>query len=328
MQTVAQRWLKGTRAPKALSVSELAAAYQEDRFKAWKPDQAHAAAYLARSRCPDFETAAPRAMEAPDRDTFLWRFCMLAFEKAGIRWRPQYQKRGTCVGQGYKLGGDTVLAKHAVLFGKKFPGRCAVAGTYPGGRVDVAGQPGSWDGSNGSWTIEWVLKWGLLLLNGVGLTEDSRDEDERLALRWCASRQGVPAAEETLAKKRPIRYGPRVRQARECAKILQAGNPVVECSNLIASGRRDRNGFSPVSRSGGHCQLVWAVRFNPMGFLIQNSWSEDWGSGPKWPDDQPDGSVWVDEGEMQAILNQGDTYAMIDAGGLEPLDDDPYSVLL
>lgn len=273
-----------------------------------------------------FSQAFPEAMDRPLRDVYAWRARTIALEKHGLpKWRPQYQKRGTCVGQGGKLAADDLLALNFVLHGVPFPGRAAVAGMYPGSRVDVGGQPGRWDGSTGSWLNKWVTqRGGVLLLKTLSLPEDSRDEDEQLAVRWCASRDGVPTEYEDDAKERVVAVGALCRTTEELTAGQNAGGVLVQCSNLIASGRRDSHGYSPVSRSGGHCQLVDGCRDVSgrvaRGYLQQNSWWE-WGSGQMFPDDQPVGSVWIDADDMQAQLNQRDSYLWFGVNGPASPDD-------
>ena len=65
--------------------------------------------------------------------------------------------------------------------------------------------------------------------------------------------------------------------------------------------------------------LCWSVRHQKNGSprdggLIQNSWSENWCRGPKWPADQPDGSFWASRENIQAALDQGDCFAI---GGVD-----------
>jgi hypothetical protein len=61
--------------------------------------------------------------------------------------------------------------------------------------------------------------------------------------------------------------------------------------------------------------LVWGVRHKANGSpddmgLIQNSWNTNWCSGPRWPDDQPDGSFWARRRDIEAALQQGDSWAI------------------
>ena len=126
-------------------------------------------------------------------------------EESKVKYNWRYQKRGTCVGQAASTAAEIVMAVAWLVFDKKFPGRAAVATSYAGSRVEVAGQPGNWDGSNGSWVAEFVTKWGVALLSELGLQEDELDADERLAVQWAASRSGVPDKFEKIARERGAR---------------------------------------------------------------------------------------------------------------------------
>lgn len=288
------------------SPADLAKLYDYDVWRVWTPPSpARVAARMERR----FMARAPRAMDAPDRDTFLWRYLSLACRKLGVKFRAQYQQRGTCVGQGGKNAGDVLMAINHFAYGLPLIGRNAVAGTYTGSRVESAGRPGRWDGSNGDWLAEWVEGiGGLLLLKDLGLAEDDRRNDERLAVQWTNSRQGIPAQYERMAKLRPVTDCSLCLDVREAAKGIQSGSPLVMCSNLIATGRRDRHGFSELRRSGGHCQVNIGVRYDPLGFYQWNSWDDRWGSGPLWPYDMPLGGVWITGDEMQAQLRQRDSF--------------------
>jgi len=258
--------------------------------------------------------------KVPKRDAFLWQILWTAMEENDLgEWMPQYQRRGTCVGQAWKLGCDTAMALAYVLFNKEFPGRASVATIYAGSRVEVAGRSGRWDGSNGYWAAEYVTDWGITTLKELGLQEDSRTEDERLAIRWTGSRDGVPASFEDMAEERPVLMTPRVTTIDEALLALDSGSPISIASNLIPTGRVDRNGVSPVRRNGGHNTLVWGVKWikdDPF-FLYQNSWN---GWGIQTDKGQPAGSVWISAGDLKSTLNQNDSHAIVGVGGLEPLN--------
>lgn len=303
------------------SVKDLEAAYRDDVFHAWNRDAAMMA--IRQSPKPAMCLAGAYLMDMKDRDTFGYRYLMQVMKDTGQRWKPQYQKRGTCVGQGGKLGADAIMSVNHLVYGRAWQGRASVAGMYAGSRVDVGNRPGRWDGSTGIWLSDWVSKkGGVLLMKDIGLPDDSQDPDEQMGVRWTNSREGVPAQEERISRERPVQQVVHTTDAREAAKVIQNLGFVINCSNLIPTGRRDRNGFSPVRRSGGHCTLFWAVRYNPFGLLYQNSW-DGWGDGPTFPDDQPPGSVWVDEDEANAILRQGDSYGWIGVQGFQPVTNYP-----
>lgn len=287
-----------------------------DRFSAWVPPSKVQIA--SRPQVSQISTRKP-----VKRDTFLWEMLEIAIDENELgelgEWRPQKQQRGTCVGQGWKLGCDTAAAMAYIFFNKVFPGRMAVATIYAGSRVEIAGRPGWSDGSNGYWAAEWVTEYGCTTLRELGLSEDSRYEDERLAVRWTGSRSGVPAKFEEMAEERPVQMTPRVSNIEEALLAIDSGSAISICSNLIPSGQCDKDGVSRVRRRGGHCMLIWGVQYlrgEPV-FLCQNSWGP-WGSPSM--DGQPVGSVWITAGDLQSILNQNDSHAIVGLGGLEPLD--------
>lgn len=228
--------------------------------------------------------------------------------KITYNWR--YQKRGTCVGQAASTAAEIVMAVAWLVFDKKFPGRAAVATNYAGSRVEVGGQPGSWDGSNGSWVAEFVSRWGVALLSELGLGDEELDADERLAVQWTASRSGVPDKFEKIARDRPIVNTPLVTEEDELIACMESGNPIVDCSNLIPIDR-DTDSTVPVQRSGGHATVFGGIRWvkDTCDILYINSWSEQWGRG---------GCVWITLKDAMRILAQGDSYAFIGIQGLAP----------
>lgn len=286
-----------------------------------KRDDFHAAQFAAQSTTPIFCLAAPEVMDQPDRDTFLWRWLEVACKShygAEWKWRSQYQRQGTCAGQSTKLAQDIVAAVQSVLYMQQFPGRFSVAANYAGGRVDISRQPGRWQGASMVSMAEWSTKFGSLLLKDLGLDDHDLDQDEAYALAWCNSSEGVPKNFETAARKFPIEGASLASTAREVGKAIQNGNPAIQGSSLIPTGTRTATGFGRVAPAGGHATVFTAVRYNPFGLLYQNSWSDRWGTGPVWPFDMPTGSVWLDEDESNAIIQQRQTYVLFTMKGLVP----------
>lgn len=252
-----------------------------------------------------------RLFTAKKQDVDLVEILKAAYDdrKVVLKWR--YQKRGTCVGQGAATAADMVMAVAWLVFDKKIPGRAAVATGYAGSRVEVAGQPGGWDGSNGNWIAEFMTKWGVAVLPEIGLGEQELDADERLAVQWAASRAGVPEKFELIAKERPIVRAPQVKTAEELIACLESGNPVIHGSNLIPKDRDTPNTTVPVARSGGHLTVFGAIRWvnGEPQIKYVNSWSEGWGTG---------GCVWITLGDAVRILNQDDAFAFVGIQGLAP----------
>lgn len=257
------------------------------------------------------------------RDVFLYRYLyqVLGGEK---NWLPQWQKRGTCVGQGAKLLADKMMAINHIFGGGQWLGRASVAGLYAASRVEIGRQPGRWDGSTGFWVAKAMKEIGILLLRDLGLPDDATDADEELAVRWAASRSGIPDDKEALAGERVVydTYVPETPD--ECAAALDAGALVLMCSDLIATGDRGEYGISRLTRQGGHCQMLSAKFYTPEGkrlFNECNSWSKTWGRGPRYPADMPLGSVNLTDESIAAQLRSGDCHVVVGIRGLDPIRD-------
>jgi hypothetical protein len=54
--------------------------------------------------------------------------------------------------------------------------------------------------------------------------------------------------------------------------------------------------------------------------LIINSWGTRWVVGGKLPADQPDGSFWAERKDIEAILAQGDSFAIGGVSGFSYRD--------
>jgi hypothetical protein len=103
----------------------------------------------------------------------------------------------------------------------------------------------------------------------------------------------------------------------ELVAAVTAGYCVPICSDVgfAATRTRDSDGFLPRGGTWNHCMVVIGVRFadgpgKKDGCLVLNSWGPNWVAGPKWPADQPDGSFWCTRANIEAILRQGDSFAI------------------
>jgi hypothetical protein len=90
-----------------------------------------------------------------------------------------------------------------------------------------------------------------------------------------------------------------------------SGYPVPVCSGQGVSSTRDSEGFAAPRGSWAHCMCFTGVRFGARpGLLCQNSWGPNWIDGPKYPEDQPEGSFWVDADVATRMLKGGDSFAV------------------
>jgi hypothetical protein len=200
---------------------------------------------------------------------------------------------------------------------------------YGGARVEQKGiEFAGWrDGATGSGAARWVMG----LKNGTGgilyrqpykdidLTEYSPDRAKNWGAYGCGGDGNTWL--DKVANQHTARDVALVRTYDEATASIQAGMPVVICSNIGFASPRDKDGFCKRGPSWSHCMCATAVRFKENGggrdgVLIQNSWG-NYLSGPKWPTDQPDGSFWCDPKTFQQILAQGESFAIAGVSGFK-----------
>ena len=268
-----------------------------------------------------------RIVAMPARDTFLYRpfnRIMKKIHGPDYKWLHQYQKFGTCVGQMEKHNNDDSMALSCLLYMDEWQGRSSVAGAYTFSRVEIGGQPGRWEGSNVVRAKAGSKKYGILLLKDLNLADDDRDNDENLAMKWTASKQGVPALYEDKAALRFIENVVEPESIMMAAKLVQAGVCFGFGSTYIATGKCNSQGISPCRRNrGGHAQAIRGVRYTydgkPHSFLQQQTWYPGWAQGPKGLPDQPPESVWVSAADFWIQIQDGDCRGSIGVHGLSSM---------
>ena len=268
---------------------------------------------------------------ATNKDTFLYRnaeTCHL--QVYGKGFAPFKQGIGDCVSMGWALGswiGTCVDYTEGEL--PEPPKVVATEPIYGGARVEQKGikSGGYRDGATGSGAARWVMG----LKNGTGgilYREPYKDIDLTIysperAKAWgnygCGGEDNVWLDKK--ANEHTARDVALVRTYDEATAAIQAGMPVVICSNIGFKSPRGPDGFCKRGPSWSHCMCATAVRFKENaggrdGVLIQNSWG-NYLSGPKWPQDQPNGSFWCDEKTFQQILAQGESFAIAGVNGFQ-----------
>lgn len=210
----------------------------------------------------------------------------------------------------------------------------ATESIYGGSRVEAAGRPGSGsspiggysDGSYGGAAAKWVRDWGIVYREPQGGSDDLTEYSAERAKAWGAygnGGQGDGGKLDDVAKLHPCEYVAVVKNFDEAAAAIESGYPVAVCSMVGFSSTRDSDGFCDRQGSWAHCMAFIAVRYGSgddgngeadnsgrRGLLCLNSWGPTYVGGPKWPSDQPDGSFWVDETTVNAMLRDGDSFAV------------------
>lgn len=272
------------------------------------------------------EVGADAIQHAQRKDIFLYRFAYEAHQRVyGRPWQCWDQgDAGTCVSMAFGLGATTANWIDALQGDlPEIPPAVASEPIYGGARTAGIGRTihTGGDGATGFGAGRWISGncpgkpdiGGLLFRQTYGQIDLSRYSIS-LSREW--GRSGVPYALGRLAHETRASAVANVTTWEELVASLERGSPVVLCSS-IGYGRwdnqmpmRDAQGFLAKGKPWGHAMLVWAVRHDREGGLIQNSWSGSWCHGPKWPDDQPDGSFWADQANIVAALQQGDCWAV------------------
>lgn len=175
----------------------------------------------------------------------------------------------------------------------------------------VAGILGRGDGSYGSAAVKAMSTMGMAsrpMLGPEGVYSGAR------ARAWGDA--GVPQA--VLAEAAPFLLGGTAAVAAwdELVAALSSGYPVVVCCDQGFDMTRDAQGFCARQGRWGHCMAIAGVRFDRPGACLLQSWGPDVPQGPTALG-QPDWSFWVDQATVEAMLAQGDSWAISKTPGFE-----------
>ncbi|WP_131282684.1 hypothetical protein [Blastopirellula marina] len=283
----------------------------------YKPQPAETRQFLRSLPQPNLREAAPQLFVArgPPQDALLYRALYKAHrDKFGSDWQVGRQGIGDCVSWGWAHACDIHLA---IMYceGDSADWRpVATESIYGGSRVEARGvkSGGYSDGSYGGAAAKWVRDYGLIFRETYPSVDLSRYSSRR-AKDWGNYGNGGREDHGQLdlqAKKSPVRTVALVKTFDEAAAAIQSGYPVPVCSGQGFSSRRDDDGFCKTSGSWSHCMCFIGVRHDRRGLLCLNSWGPTWVTGPKWPDDMPDGSFWVEEATVNRMLRQHDSFSV------------------
>lgn len=301
----------------------------DDENFGYDPDPAGVERFLAELPQPLFRDAGAETIrEAKGVDTFLYRAAYKAHAALyGKPWVVERQGIGDCVSWGWAHGiwvAQCVDWETGRLANPPpFPSTEAI---YGGSRVCARGRPGDgaapvggWsDGSYGAAAARWVRDWGVVYREEVG-GHDLRAYSPDRAKKWGAygcGGQGDGGKLDAIAKKHPATHVAMVKDFDAAAAAVEAGFPIPVCCLVGFESVRDQHGYARASGTWAHCQCFVAVRYAKNGspsdaLLCLNSWGPRWISGPKWPDDMPEGSFWVTRATVERMLaSQPDSFAV------------------
>lgn len=178
---------------------------------------------------------------------------------------------------------------------------------YALARCEVGKQWNSYkDGAVGAWAAKSMTLFGCLGRSTAGIYSPKRAKD------WGA--KGLPDNLEPEAKLHIYKNAVLVTSWDQAVPLIQAGYPVVVCSNVGFNkkgsrqvGSRDQDGFCAPNGTWYHCMFFAGVRFDREGLLCLQSWGSDVPSGQQVLE-QPPNSFWVEKSTVSRMLSQRDTY--------------------
>ena len=315
-----------------LAVLASSRAWTDRQDYGYRPNPDGTARFLSELQQPLFRDAGKDAiLKARGKDTFLYRAAYEAHQELyETPWVVGKQSIGDCVSWGWAHGvwiAQCVDWEQGLL--DQPPPFPSTESIYGGSRVEARGRDGSgrsavggWsDGSYGGAAARWCRDWGVVYRQpqstGVDLTNYSGER----ARQWGAygnGGQGDGGRLDEVAKSHPCEYVALVKTFDEAAAAIESGYPVAVCSMVGFSSQRDSDGFCRRSGTWAHCMSFIAVRYGSRpGLLCLNSWGPSWVRGPKWPEDMPEGSFWVDKDTVDAMLRGGDSFAVGSVAGFD-----------
>ena len=249
----------------------------------------------------------------------LYKFVEKIFGKYPLR----EQGIGDCVGFAAAGAVDILTATEIIMKAdlEEWAGLCDTQFIYSGSRVITGGgQLGNQDGSVGGWIVDFMQKYGTLIKKKYG-NIDLSTYNGNIAREWGRPRIGPPKELFSYAKEHLVQTYSQVNTVENARDALYSGYPIVVCSNLGFSNKRDSEGFARPEGSWAHAMVAIAMDFEYKrpGFLIQNSWNI-WNTGPK-RHEQPDGSFWCDADVFERkMLSANDSWVISNYKGY-PLRD-------
>lgn len=283
----------------------------------YTPDPDGTRQFLSELDKPLFSQAGEEAIrESKGKDTFLYRSAYKAHQAVyGQPWVVGRQGIGDCVSWGFAhcvwIAQSVDWETGRLANPPPFP---ATESIYGGSRVEARGkkQAGYSDGSYGGAAAKWLRDWGLIYRQqypGHDLTKYSPERAKDWG-NWGNGGQNDQGKLDLLAKTHPAKHVALVRNFREAAAAIESGFPVAVCSGYGFRSVRDEQGFCAPSGSWAHCMALISVRYDRPGLLCLNSWGPSWVSGPKFPDDMPEGSFWIDAKVIDGMLAGEDSFAV------------------
>jgi hypothetical protein len=169
---------------------------------------------------------------------------------------------------------------------------------------EVAGILGRQDGSYGAAAVKAMTTIGMVSRKMLG-TDGAYSGERAKDWGW----RGAPASVRSEAGPFKLGAAAQVSTWDELVAALNNGYPVTICTGQGFTLTRDNDGFCQARGSWGHCMFIAGIRLDRPGACIIQSWGPDQPAGPTALG-QPSFSFWAEQGVIERILGQGDSWAL------------------
>lgn len=262
-----------------------------------------------------------------DKDAYNYRFLYEVLKLAGQLTPEELESGrlssldqdgvGGCVGYSTTQSLDIVMAGDIIFRGEneEWRVRANPDAIYAIGRYDNLGP---WDGSTGAWSVEGLSKRGVLhkLIYG---SHDLTNTSPQTGRQW--SRVGINKELLEKAAEHKVIQCAHITTIEEAKAALQNGYCLIVCAEASYDSSRDADGFARLNgKKWAHAMAVIAYRGKSSGregYLIWNSWGDQWINGGLYPNDMPHGSFWVTPENLKFHLDQDDSWAISGYEGFE-----------
>lgn len=163
---------------------------------------------------------------------------------------------------------------------------------------------------------------GLHIRKDYGIVNLTR-YNAQIGINWGA--RGVPTNVIEAGKVCHIETVSLVRTPEEARDLLYNGYGLTIASGFGFANKRDKNGMVKRSGSWNHQMSIIGMddtkqRHSECLFLIQNSWGPHWITGPKFPEDQPEGSFWITATILHGMIRDGESWVFSGTKGFPSKD--------
>lgn len=229
----------------------------------------------------------------------------------GNRHIPTFRQRiGDCVGAGAKQAVDYLQCVEAIRTGESEFKPVYSPYHYACGRMapDIgAGKIRGPDGSVGAWQAEALRVYGVIPATLPGLDEYS----EAVIRHWATRMPERRWIDE--GKTHLVKSAAQVKTPEEVRDAVCNGYPCTIASDVGFRMRPPtKDGRLVNSRAGSWAHQMCVIGYDGSAsqpyWYILNSWGADAHGTP--PDDAPPGGFWITRGDMNAIVKQGDSFAL------------------